>query len=252
MTDRNRELKGKVAIITGSARNIGRATAEELARAGASVTINAVKAQNLCDKVADGINKSGGSAISVLADITKQDGVDRLANETIAAFGGIDILILNAAIRIDVGFPERTFKNWRQTFAVAVDGGLRLSMACVPSMIERGGGSVVGIHGMQSYTAAAAKSPAVKDAQAGMLRGMARDLGENNINCNIAVVGPFDTDRAGGSGELAVPKISDTIPIGRRGTPQDMADAVRFLVGPFGHYISGQTLHLNGGIHMPH
>jgi len=252
MIDRNNELDGKVAIITGSARNIGRATAEELARAGASVTINAVNAQGLCDEVADGINKSGGKAISVLADISKQDDVDRLVSETVDAFGGVDILILNAAIRIDVGFLERTFENWRQTMAVAVDGSFRLSMACVPSMIERGGGSVVGMHGMQSYTAAAGKSPAVKDAQAGMLRGMARDLGQHNINCNIAVVGPFDTDRAGGSGELAIPKLSETIPMGRRGVPQDMADAVRFLVGPFGRYISGQTLHLNGGIHMPH
>jgi 3-oxoacyl-[acyl-carrier protein] reductase len=252
MIDRNNELEGKVAIVTGSARNIGRATAEELAAAGASVVINAVSAKDLCDEVANRINNSGGRAISVLADITKQADVERLAEAAIAAFGGVDILILNAAIRIDVPFLERNFENWSQAMAVAVDGGFRLSMACVPSMIERGGGSVVGMHGMQSYIAAPGKSPAVKDAQAGMLRGMARDLGEHNINCNIAVVGAFDTDREGGSGEVIIPKLSDTIPMGRRGVPQDMADLVRFLVGPFGRYISGQTIQLNGAFYMPH
>ncbi|MDA0655882.1 MAG: SDR family oxidoreductase [Proteobacteria bacterium] len=252
MIDRNNELEGKVAIVTGSARNIGRATAEELAAAGASVVINALSAKDLCDEVAHGINKSGGTAISVPADITKPEDVERLAEAAIEAFGGIDILILNAAIRIDVPFLERSFENWSQAMAVAVDGGFRLSMACAPSMIARGGGSVVGMHGMQSYIAPAGKSPAVKDAQAGMLRGMARDLGEHNINCNIAVVGAFDTDREGGSGEVIIPKLSDTIPIGRRGVPQDMADLVRFLVGPFGRYISGQTIHLNGAFQMAH
>jgi len=178
--------------------------------------------------------------------------VDRLVEATLKAFGAIDILILNAAIRIDVPFLERNFDNWQRAMAVAVDGSFRLSLACVPHMIERGGGAIVGMHGMQSYTAAFGKNPAVKDAQAGMLRGMARDLGEHNITCNIAVVGPFDTDRASSSGELAVPKLSDNIPLGRRGVPQDMANCVRFLVGPFATYISGQTIHLNGAYHMPH
>ncbi len=250
--DRNKELDGKVAIVTGSARNIGKAVAEELARAGAAVTINAVDDQKACKEVAQDIVNSGGRAIPVMADITDQADVDNLIYQTTKSFGGVDILILNAAIRIDTPFLERSFKDWRRAMAVAVDGSFRLSTACVPSMIDRGGGAIVGIHGVQAYTAAYGKNPATKDAQAGMLRGMARDLGKYNITCNIAVVGSFDTDRIGSSGELDTPDLSDSIPLGRRGVPQDMANCIRFLVGPYATYVSGQSIHLNGAYLMPH
>ena len=93
------------------------------------------------------------------------------------------------------------------------------------------------------------KTPAVKDAQVGKSRGMVRDLGQHNINCKVAVAGPFYSHHAGGSGELALPELPDAIPMGRRGVPQDMAGAIGFLVGPFRRYTSGQALHPNGGIH---
>lgn len=254
MIDRNRELDGKVAIVTGSARNIGRAIAEELARAGAAVTINAVSAGDLCEEVAQGIGEAGGQAIPVLADITDPDDVDRLVGSTVEAFGGVDILINNAAIRTNIDFPELTFADWERLRTVALDGALRMALACVPHMIERRGGSIVGIGGLNSYTASAAGAhkSAVKDGMAGMVRGMARDLGQYDITANIAVVGPFDTERAGGSGETRPRSPDRNIPMGRRGVPQDMADLIRFLVGPFARFISGQTIQLNGGAHMPH
>jgi NAD(P)-dependent dehydrogenase (short-subunit alcohol dehydrogenase family) len=126
MTDRNRELEGKVAIVTGSARNIGQATAEELARAGAAVTINAVNDKDACEAVADGINTAGGKAIAVMADITKQDDVDRLVKETADAFGGIDILINNAATRTKRNFTELDFEEWEKLRNVALDGAFRM------------------------------------------------------------------------------------------------------------------------------
>jgi len=253
MIDRNKELEGKVAIVTGSARNIGQSIAEELARAGASVVINALQAEALCEEVANGIVKAGGKAIPVLADVSKQEDVDRLVAETVKAFGGIDILILNAATRQRLHFTDYTFEAYEKNRAVALDGGFRMSIACVPHMIERGGGAVIGIHGMQAYTAAYTKSPMVKNAMGGMLRGMARDLGQHGITCNMTVVGHFDTDRASGSGDVKTAAVEgDGMPMGRRGVPQDMANAIRFLVGPFSKYISGQTIHLNGAIHMPH
>lgn len=251
--DRNRELDGKVAIVTGSARNIGRAIAEELARAGAAVTINAVSAGDLCEEVAAGIRKDGGKAIACLADITQQADVDRLVAATKEAFGGVDILINNAAIRTSVPFPELTFADWVRLREVALDGALRTAIACVPSMIERGGGSVVGISGQNAYKGGAggAHKSAVKTGMAGMIRGMAADLGKHGITCNVAVVGPFDTDRASGSGNVKLNDPHPNIPVGRRGVPQDMADLVRFLVGPYSRFLTGQTIHLNGGALMP-
>jgi 3-oxoacyl-[acyl-carrier protein] reductase len=253
MTDRNKELDGKVAIVTGSARNIGRAIAEELARAGAAVTINAKSAGELCEEVAQGIRKAGGKAIACRADITEPAEVKKLVDATVEAFGGVDILINNAAIRTSIKFPELKFEDWVRLRAVALDGALLLSMACVPLMIKRGGGSVVGISGQNAYkgTAGGAHKSAVKTGMAGMIRGMASDLGQYGITCNVAVVGPFDTDRASGSGERKLNDPNPKIPMGHRGRPQDMADLVRFLVGPYSRFITGQTIHVNGGALMP-
>ena len=252
--DRNKELEGKVAIVTGSARNIGRRTAMELADSGAAVVINAVSAKELCDEVAGEIEEAGGKAIPVLADITKQEDVDRMTKTTVDAFGGIDILINNAAIRTKSHFTELTMNEWIKLREVALDGGFRMSMACVPHIIARGGGSVVGIHGMSSYTAGplGAHKSAVKCGMAGMIRGMARDLGKHNITCNVAVVGRFETERTGSSGDVEPARTNLDVPMGRNGTPQDMANLVRFLVGPYSRYISGQTIQVNGAAMMPH
>lgn len=105
------------------------------------------------------------------------------------------------------------------------------------------------VEGINKSGGGPGRSPAVKDAQVGMSRGMVRDLGQHNINCKVAVAGPFYSHHAGGSGELALPELPDAIPMGRRGVPQDMAGAIGFLVGPFRRYTSGQALHPNGGIH---
>lgn len=250
--DRNKELEGKVALVTGSARNIGRAIAEELAMAGAAVVINAVQAEDLCQEVAAGIEAKGGKAIAVRADIRNPDEVAQMVEATVAAFGGLDVVVNNAAVRNSINFTELTFDDWVALREVALDGSFRVSMACAPQLIERGGGAIVSIHGLNSYTGGGAHRSAVKDGMAGMARGMASDLGPHNITSNIAVVGPFDTDLAGSSGSNVVRKSSQNIPVGRRGVPQDMADLVRFLVGPYARFITGQTIHLNGGAHMPH
>lgn len=252
--DRNRELEGKVAIVTGSARNIGRTIAEELALAGAKVVINAVSARETCEEVAQAIVSRGGEAIPLLADIGQQDDVDRLVATTVQALGGVDILVNNAAVRARAPFTELTFEDWARLRTVALDGCFRMSLACVPHIIRRGGGAVIGIHGMNSYAggASGAHKAAVKCGMAGMMRAMAQDLGPHNITCNVAVVGQFETERDGASGGTKRAPAAAGIPMGRNGRPQDMADLVRFLCGPYARYITGQTIHVNGGALMPH
>jgi len=114
--------------------------------------------------------------------------------------------------------------------------------------------SIVGIGGLSSVLGAAkgAHKSATKDGMSGMIRGMATDLGRHNINCNIAVVGVYDTDRASGSGALIARGADTPIPMGRKGVGQDMADTIRFLVGPKARYITGQTIHVNGGAFLAH
>jgi 3-oxoacyl-[acyl-carrier protein] reductase len=254
MVDLVNELAGKVAIVTGSARNIGRATAVELARAGATLVINARSSGDLCEEAANEIIAAGGRAMPFVADITDPAAVDRMVSAAIAEFGGIDILVNNAANRSRRHFPDIAEEDWRHALGAAFEGAFLMSKACVPSMIARGGGSIVGLGGLNAYRGHAerAHGMAAKAALGGLIRGLAFDLGQYNIRANVVVVGTFDTETEGSSSSgTPKPPLSE-IPLGRYGVPQDMANLIRFVVGPAASYLSGQTVHLNGAAFCPH
>ncbi|MEX2641964.1 MAG: SDR family NAD(P)-dependent oxidoreductase, partial [Acetobacterales bacterium] len=244
------ELAGKVAIVTGSARNIGRATAIELARAGASVTINAVKAVDLCEELADEIRSMGGDAIAVPCDVTREEDARYLVEQTVEVHGGLDILVSNAALRNNTPFEEMTFANWTSVLSVALNGAFLTCSAAVPHMIARGGGSIIGLGGMAANKGAPGRSHvmASKGGLAAFMRGLALDLGKHNIRANTIGVGTIDTDREGASspGGTHMPNI----PLGRKGTPQDLANLARFLAGPRAGYITGQTIQCTGGAYF--
>ncbi len=254
MVDLVNELEGKVAIVTGSARNIGRATAIELAHAGAAVVINARTSQDLCEEVAHEIEAAGGRALPFVADITDADAVARMVAATRAEFGGVNILVNNAASRVRVPFIELDDETWEFSLGATFQGAYRMCKACVPDMIERGGGAIIGVGGVGSY-AGQSRRTHVMAAKAGLgalMRGLAIDLGQYNIRANYVIVGHYDTEIAG-SGSAKAENVKDlsSIPLGRLGTPQDMADLIRFLVGPGASYISAQTIHSNGGSYSP-
>ena len=159
MVDLVNELQGKVAIVTGSARNIGRATAIELARAGASLVINARTATALCEEVAHEIVSNGGKALPFVADITDADAVDRMVGATVTAFGGIDIVINNAAVRGRKPFVELDLESWRDALGAGFNGAFLVTQACVPQMIQRGGGSIIGVGGPELLSWSAGTQP---------------------------------------------------------------------------------------------
>ncbi len=253
MADMTNELDGKVAIITGSARNIGRATAEELARAGAVVVINAVQAKDLCEEVAEGIRAKGGKAIAVMADCRNPDDIERMAQAAIREFGGIDILVHNAATRNPKSFDDLTREDFQQVIDLSILGCFHLAKSTVPSMRKRGGGAIIGVGGLNSYIGQKGRSHLMV-AKAGLnmyIRGLALDLASDNITANQVVVGTYDTrDPDSTMTAEQIQARANKVPMGREGTPQDMADLIRFLVGPGGHYISGQTIHSNGAAFM--
>lgn len=253
MVDLVNELEGRVAIVTGSARNIGRATAMELAHAGASLVINARESKTLCEEVAHAIEATGGRAIPVVADITDRDAVEGMVAEAVKAFGGVDILVNNAAVRANVGFVDLDQETWQRSINTSVQGAFNTCKACVPHMLERGGGSVISVAGMASHQGVAKRAHvmAAKDGLIGLTRGLAIDLGPQNIRANVVVVGVFDTER-GANAPVSGHAPDVGIPIGRKGVPQDMADLIRFLAGPGATYISGQTIHCNGAAYCPH
>lgn len=253
MVDLVNELEGKVAIVTGSARNIGRATAEELARAGAAVVVNALQARDLCEEVAAGIVAAGGRAIPVMADVTDPAAVRAMAEVAVKEFGGIDILVCNAANRSNLPFEELDWETWKATIDISIHGAFHLAKAVVPSMKARGGGAIVGVGGMSSTRGTPGRSHvmAAKMGLNAFMRGLALDLAKHNIRANQVVVGSYDTVRANNPSSSPVPAGAATnIPLGRKGVPQDLADLIRFMVGPGASYISGQTVHSNGGAYM--
>ena len=253
MVDQVNELVGKVAIVSGSARNIGRATAIELAKAGASLVVNARESKDLCDEVVAEIEAAGGKAITCLGDISDPEAVENIVDDTVAAFGGVDILVNNAAVRSNIPFLEIDQDEWTRIAGTCLQGTLNLSRACIPLMIERGGGAIVSLAGLSSYKGSAGRSHvmATKDGLMGLTRGIAIEFGEKNIRANAAVVGRFDTVRSANALQSGFTTEPD-IPLGRMGVAQDMADVIRFLVGPGSSYISGQTIHVNGAAYCPH
>ena len=253
MVDQVNELVGKVAIVSGSARNIGRATAIELAKAGASLVVNARESKDLCDEVVAEIEAAGGKAITCLGDISDPEAVQNIVDDTVAAFGGVDILVNNAAVRSNIPFLEIDQDEWTRIAGTCLQGTLNLSRACIPLMIERGGGAIVSLAGLSSYKGSAGRSHvmATKYGLMGLTRGIAIEFGEKNIRANAAVVGRFDTVRSANALQSGFTTEPD-IPLGRMGVAQDMANVIRFLVGPGSSYISGQTIHVNGAAYCPH
>jgi 3-oxoacyl-[acyl-carrier protein] reductase len=252
MVDMVNELNGKVAIVTGSARNIGRSTAEELAKAGAALVINSVQAKDLCEEVVESIRAKGGKAIPFMADVRDADAVNTMAAAAVKEFGGIDIMVHNAAVRNNTTFEDMTLETFSTTVDISVYGMFNLAKAVLPSMKTRGGGSIIGVGGMSSTRGSPTRSHtmAAKMGLNGFVRGLALDLAQYGIRANQVVVGTYDTVREGNPSSApraALNLNASNIPLGRLGVPQDMADLIRFVVGPGASYITGQTIHSNGG-----
>ena len=188
-----------------------------------------------------------------MADCRKPEAVDSLAKAAIDAFGGIDILVHNAAQRVRKSFDELTRDDFQNVIDLSILGCFHLAKATVPSMRERGGGAIVGVGGMNSYLGQKHRSHLMV-AKAGLnqyIRGLALDLAEDGITANQVVVGTYDTRGSDSTlSQEAIASRVERIPLGREGVPQDMANLVRFLVGPGGSFITGQTIHSNGGVFM--
>ena len=246
----DRELAGLVAIVTGASRNIGRAIALELASAGAAVVVNARTARADADAVAQEINAAGGAAMAHLADVTDAAAVRAMADAAVARFGGINVLVNNAAVRSEAAFAAMSVAEWRSTLAIVLDGAFLCAQACLPAMINAGGGAIVNIGGLTGHTGARERAHVVtaKAGLVGLTKALAQELAPHRVTVNCVAPGLIDTRRAGSAPAHHAER--KTI-IGRLGTPDDIAGVVRLLAGPRGTYITGQTLHVNGGVYMP-
>ena len=243
------DLQGRVAIVTGSARNIGRAIARALADAGAAVVINAKSSAAEAEAVAREICDAGGKATAQLADVGTPDGAAALVATAVDRFGRLDILVNNAAVRREIDFERLDYREWRDIVATILDGAYLCAHAALPHLVAAGGGSIVNIGGLSSFTGAPRRAHviAAKAGLVGLTRALAHDLAPHAITVNCVAPGLIDTRRRGPE---PAHHASHVTLVGRRGTPQEIAALVRFLCGPEARYITGQTLHANGGVFM--
>ena len=247
MTIRTQEFEGKVALITGAAKNIGRAIAIELAAGGAAIAVNTRSSREDAEQVAQQICASGGTAAVFMADISDGDAVQSMVQQIVARFGRIDILVLNASVRTEVPFLELTYAEWRRILGISLDGSFYCALACIPHMIKAGGGSIVTLAGLNALAGAKRRvhGSVAKHGMVGFTRALAREYAEQGIRVNSVAPGRMNTTRA--ANRTPRPASLSAIPLGREGEPEEIATAVRFLCGPGASFINGQTLHVNGG-----
>ena len=245
----DRELQGLVAVVTGSSRNIGRAIALALADAGAAVMVSGKTAGAAVHGVAEEIRKAGGRAAAQAADVGNPESAAALVEGAVKTFGRLDILVNNASVRREMDFADLDYREWRDIMATTLDGAYLCSRAALPHLIAAGAGSIVNIGGLSSHTGAPRRAHVVasKAGLGGLTRALAHDLAPHKITVNCVAPGLVDTSRTGP--EPAHHQKLAT-PLGRKGHPEEIANLVRFLCGPGARYITGQTVHANGGLYM--
>src|SRR5882672_2752096 len=244
------KLEGKVALVTGSGRNIGRATVLKLAAEGAHVVVNSRTNQAEAEAVAREAQARGVKALAVVADVARKDQVDAMVARAMSEFGRVDILINNAAIRPHKPFTELTTKDWEAVRAVVLDGPLYLTRAVIGSMIENRFGRILFFAGEGSFIGGSGRAhlSAAKMGLVGFARGLASEFAPNNIRVNVVSPGSIDTMRANPEWYQGHVPSATGIPLGRQGKVDEIAATCLFLVSDDGGFITGQTIHVNGGV----
>jgi 2-hydroxycyclohexanecarboxyl-CoA dehydrogenase len=249
-----KRFEDQVAIVTGAASGIGRATAMRLAAEGAAVVIADVNEQG-AGAVAGSITEGGGRALALHVDVTDVPGVKGMTEQAITAFGRVDILVSNAGWDRAGPFADTDEELWDRVIAINYRGHLATCHAALPYMRERGRGRIVtvasdagrvGSSGEVVYSGA-------KGAVIAFTKGLAREVARYGINVNCVAPGLVDTPLLAGIAEgheKLIAAIVRSIPLGRTGVPEEIAAAICFFASPDAAYITGQTLSVNGGLAM--
>jgi 3-oxoacyl-[acyl-carrier protein] reductase len=241
---------GKAALVTGAGKNIGRACVLGLAEDGFNVAINGSSDKAACESVAKEAAKFGVKTLVVMGDVGKADECQRIAGEAIKAFGAVDALLNNAALRPNKPFLEMTEDEWQRIIAVDLNAAVWLSRACLPGMVKKGWGRIVNFAGMNAIHGHAGRAPVsvAKHGVWGLSKALAMEFGPKGITTNTISPGPIapDVEEKNASAQARAQTLG-RVPLGRFGTPVEVAAAARLLVSEAGAYINGQMIQVNGG-----
>lgn len=241
----------RAALITGAGRNIGRACALGLAEDGFDVAINGSSDRAAAEKVAAEAARLGARTLVVMGDVGRPEDCKRIADAAIAEFGAIDVLINNAAVRPGKPFLEASDDEWRRVMSVDLDAAVWLTRACLPGMLGKGWGRVINFTGMNAMAGHGGRASVsvAKHGVWGLTKSLAKEFGANGITVNAISPGPIAADDANQK-EYSSAQRQQTVsrvPVGRMGTPVEVAAAARLLASEAGAYINGQMIQVNGG-----
>ena len=244
----NRELDGRVAIVTGAGRNIGRAIALELAAGGAAVVVNVRANQDEARAVVSEIEGRGGAALAFTGDVADAAAMENMVAAAVARFSRVDYLVNNAAMRGEKPLEDMSYAEWRKVLDVTLDGAFHCVKACLPHLKQSGAGAIVNIGGLSAHAGSKHRVHVVtaKSGLAGLTRALAHDLAEHDVTVNCVAPGLVATAREKDFIEPQHHAIHHTLS-GKRGSPEDIASVVRFLCGPGARFITGQVIHASGG-----
>ena len=245
-------LANKTALVTGASRGIGRATAIELAKAGAKVAVNYAGNRAAAEEVVAQIQAAGGQAFMVQADVDDAAAVDAMVKSVVEQFGSIDILVNNAGITRDNLIMRMKEEDWDAVIHTNLKGIFNCTKVVTKLMMKQRYGRIVNMTSVVGVMGNAGQSnyAAAKAGVIGFTKSMAKELASRNITVNAVAPGYISTDMTADLPDQAKADLQSQIPLQRLGNPADVASAVLFLVSPGADYITGQTLHVDGGMVM--
>ncbi len=246
------KLAGRVALVTGASRNIGRKIAVALGRAGASVVVHAARDRDAAEETVAAVAAVGGKATAIIADLCDPASAETIVGAAQSAFGRLDILVNNAAIRPEAKIDDLTYEAWRQVMTVNLDSAFLVTKAALTLLRSSDAAAICNIGGLTAHTGAPHRAHviAAKAGLVGLTKALAHELSPEGITVNCVSPGLIETSRAATGGTAPKHHETRTNLVGRRGLPEEVAAAVLYLCGPGARYVTGETLHVNGGAYL--
>src|SRR6266478_3283718 len=247
-----KELQGKVCLVTGGSRGIGRAIVQAMNQAGADAAFTYQSSKEPAEALANSLNVNGTRCRAYRANVASFEEMQQLVNQVISDLGPISILVNNAGISRDKSFLKMTKEMWDEVMSVNLDGVFYTTQLVAQDMVGSGWGRIINISSIVGQTGnfGQANYAATKGAIISFTESLARELARKGITVNAVAPGFIETDMVSGMPEAALAQIKAMTPMGRLGKPEEIADAVVFLASPRSSFVTGQVLAVNGGMYM--